>query len=129
VRRLRLGSLIWLGPILAGLGLGAYVLVAWPEPTFQLIRLPYGESTPKTPSVAVERRAPAERVVASVARVVTPPRAQLVAGTGQKRELAGPPPVASGIERDGYRPETAEELGAKPLPGMYPGAPKVTLTR
>ena len=39
-----------------------------------------------------------------------------------ERELAGPPPVSSEIETDDYRPETAEELGAKPLPGMYPDA-------
>jgi hypothetical protein len=120
VRRLRLGSLVWLGSVLAGIGLGAYVLAAWPDPTFQVIRLPYGESMPKTPSIALERRAPAKRVVASVTAVVTPPRPQRAAGKGEQRELAGPPPVASGIETDGYRPETPEELGAKPLPGMYP---------
>jgi hypothetical protein len=124
----RLGSLIWLGSILAGLGLGAYVLVAWPEPTFQLIRLPYGESMPKTPGAGAERQAPAVRVVASVARIVKPARV-LAADTAPARELelAGPPPVASKLESDGYRAETAEELGAKPLPGMYPDA--VTLTR
>jgi hypothetical protein len=124
----RLGSLIWLGSILAGLGLGAYVLVAWPEPTFQLIRLPYGESMPKTPGADAERQAPAVRVVASVARIVKPARV-LAADTTPARELelAGPPPVASKLESDGYRAETAEELGAKPLPGMYPDA--VTLTR
>jgi hypothetical protein len=46
-----------------------------------------------------------------------------VAEPAPQRELAGPPPVSSAIENDdGYRPETAEELGAKPLPGMYPDA-------
>lgn len=123
---MRLGSLVWLGSILAGFGLGAYVLAAWPEPTFELIRLPYGESMPKTPSVAIERRAPARRVVASVA--VTTARAQPAADKAPKRKLAGPPPVASELESDGYRPETAEELGAKPLPGMYPNATNVALT-
>jgi hypothetical protein len=121
----RLGSLVWLGSVLAGFGLGAYVLAAWPEPTFVLIRLPYGESMPKTPSVAMERRAPAKRVVASVA--VAPARVQPVADKAPKRQLAGPPPVASELESDRYRPETPEELGAKPLPGMYPNASNVAL--
>jgi hypothetical protein len=120
VRRLRLGSLVWLGSVLAGIGLGAYVLAAWPEPTYQVIRLPYGESMPKAPSIALKRQASAKRVVASVTVVVTTPRPQSAAGKGEQRELAGPPPVASSSETDGYRPETPEELGAKPLPGMYP---------
>jgi hypothetical protein len=124
------GSLAWLGSILAGLGLGAYVVASWPEPTTRLIRLPYGESMPKTPGVAAQRRAPAAKVVASAAGAVTPPPARLVEeeeeeqeeeGT-QERELAGPPPVASELERDGYRQETPEELGATPLPGMHPSA-------
>jgi hypothetical protein len=128
VHRLRPGSLIWLGSILAGFGLGGYVLAAWPEPTFELIRLPYGESMPKTASVAVERRAPAKSVVTSAAGVVTQPRRQLTADKTQKRRLTGPPPVASRLERDGYRPETAEELGATPLPGMYPDSVDVAVT-
>ena len=128
MRRLRLGSLIWLGSILAGFGLGAYVLAAWPEPTFHLIRLPYGESMPKTPSAAVKREVQAKRVVAAVAGVVTPPRAQRTPAQAPTRELAGPPPVSSEIERDGYRPETAEQLGAKPLPGMSPDAVNVAAT-
>ncbi len=40
-----------------------------------------------------------------------------------ERELAGPPPVPSQSESEGYRQETAEELGAKPLPGMHPSVP------
>jgi hypothetical protein len=131
VPRLRLGSLVWLGSILAGIGLGAYVLASWPEPTFQVIRLPYGESMPKTPRAVSEPQAPANRVVAAVSSVVAP-RPQLAVDKGQKREkreLAGPPPVTSSSERDGYRPETPEELGAKALPGMYPEGSEVALTR
>jgi hypothetical protein len=124
VGRLRLGSLVWLGSILAGFGLGAYVLVAWPEPTTRLIRLPYGESMPKTPRLASERQAPVAKVVAKVvasaAGVVTPPQVLPSEEEAPERELAGPPPVASEIESDGYRQETPEELGAKPLPGMDP---------
>ena len=122
VGRLRLGSVVWLGMILAGACLGAFVFVAWPEPTTHLTRLPYGESRPKTPSVAVERKAPVKRVVASVG-VVAPPQPELA-------PVRRPPSVSSRgrlpsrprARADGYRPETAEELGAKPLPGMYPDA-------
>lgn len=125
---MRLGSLIWLGSILAGIGLGAYVLVAWPEPEFHVIRLPYGEAMPKTPRADVKRQVPvAVRVIAAV-RVVKQPRAQLAVDQTAKRELAGPPPVASESESDGYRPETAEELGATPLPGMYPDGQAVAAT-
>ena len=123
--RLRLGSVAWLGMILAGFCLGAVVLAAWPEPTTQLTRLPYGESRPKTPVVA-KRQAPVKRVVASVE--VDAPQPQ--AAPGEKtieRELAGPSPVAAEGESDGYRPETPEELGATPLPGMHPKTPAPVL--
>lgn len=123
MRRLRLGSLVWLGSILAGLGLGAYVLAAWPEPELRLIRLPYGESMPKTPRAEVKRAALVERVT-SAAAAVKRQRPQLAADEPATRELAGPPPVASKLEVGSYRQETAEELGAKPLPGMYPEALK-----
>ena len=119
--RLRLGSVVWLGMILAGACLGAFVFAAWPEPTTHLTRLPYGESRPKTPVAAVEHTDPVKRVVASVG-VVAEPQPELAPNPETaKRELAGPPPVPSESESD-YRPETAEELGAKPLPGMYPDA-------
>ena len=122
--RLRLGSLVWLGMILAGSCLGAFVLATWPEPTTRLTRLPHGESRPKTPNVAVERRAPAKRVIAGV-DVVAPPRPQLAPDEETaERELAGPPPVPADSESNGYRPETPEELGATPLPGMHPSVPK-----
>lgn len=117
--RLRPGRVVWLGMILAGSCLGTFVVVAWPEPTTHLTRLPYGESRPKTPSVAVERKTPAERVVASVADVA-PAQSQSAPSDDAERELAGPPPVSSDSESDTYRPETPEELGATPLPGMHP---------
>jgi hypothetical protein len=123
VGRLRLGTAAWLGMILAGCCLGAVVVVAWPEPTTTLTRLPYGESRPKTPSVAAERQAPVKRVVASVG-VARPAKPQVTPDETVERELAGPPPVPSESESPGYRPETPEELGAKPLPGMHPSVPK-----
>jgi len=122
VGHLRLGSVVWLGMILAGSCVGAFVLATWPEPTTSLTRLPYGESRPKTPSVDVERKAPVERVVASVG-VVAAPEPQLAPDETAQRELAGPPPVPSESEGHGYRAETPEELGAKPLPGMHPYVP------
>jgi hypothetical protein len=110
--------------ILAGSCLGAFVFAAWPEPTTYLTRLPHGESRPKTPTVAVVRQVPVERVISSAtADVETPAQPQREADPAPERELAGPPPVSSEFENDySYRPETAEELGAKPLPGMYPDA-------
>jgi hypothetical protein len=107
--------------ILAGCCLGAAVFLTWPEPTTYTARLPHGESRPKTPSVAAKSQSPVERVVAS-ADVVAPPQPEVAADPSTERELAGPPPVSSEIETDDYRPETAEELGAKPLPGMHPDA-------
>jgi hypothetical protein len=131
VGRRRLGSVAWLGLILAGCCLGAFVFAAWPEPSTYRTRLPHGESKPKTPTVAAERQAPAKRVISSASvDVVAPPRPQRGADPAPKRELAGPPPVSSEIENDDtYRPETAEELGAKPLPGMHPDAGLTPATR
>jgi hypothetical protein len=122
VGRLRLGTAVWLGMILAGSCLGAVVLAAWPEPTTTLTRLPYGESRPKTPSVAAGRESPVERIVASVGVRRAQPQVTPDDETVE-RELAGPPPVPSESESQGYRPETPEELGAKPLPGMHPSIP------
>jgi len=125
VGRRRLGSLVWLGMILAGSCLAAVVVFAWPESTTYTTRLPHGESRPKTPNAAAKPQAPVERVVAS-ADVVAPAQTEIAPDEETvKRELAGPPPVSSEAESeqdDGYRPETPEELGAKPLPGMDPDA-------
>jgi hypothetical protein len=113
--------------ILAGSCLGAFVLATWPEPTTRLTRLPHGESRPKTPSVAVERGAPAKRVIASV-DAVAPPQPQLAPDEETaERELAGPAPVPADSESNSYRPETPEELGATPLPGMHPSVSKPAL--
>jgi hypothetical protein len=122
VGRPRPGSVVWLGMILAGSCLGAFVFAAWPEPTTHLTRLPHGESRPKTPSVAAERQAPVKRVVASVEVAPQQPQRASDEDTAQ-RELAGPPPVPAESESNGYRPETPEELGATPLPGMHPSTP------
>ena len=119
--RLRLGSVVWLGMILVGSCLGAFVLAAWPEPTTHLTRLPHGESKPKTPIVVAKRQTSVKRVVASV-EAVNAPQPQADEETIE-RELAGPPPVPAESESNGYRPETPEELGATPLPGMHPSAP------
>jgi hypothetical protein len=124
VGRLRLGTVVWLGMILAGSCLGAFVVIAWPEPTTYLVRLPHGESRPKTPNLAVERKAPVKKVVASVDVVKAPQPEPVADEESAQRELAGPPPVPAASESNGYRPETPEELGAKPLPGMHPGIPK-----
>ena len=43
-------SLLWPAMILAGLALGAYVVAAWPDTSSHVVRLPYGESMPKTPA-------------------------------------------------------------------------------
>ena len=119
--RLRLGSVVWLGMILVGFCLGAVVLAAWPEPTTHLTRLPHGESGPRTP--VAKRQAPVERVVAGV-EVVNAPQPQAAPDDATiERELAGPPPVPAESESHGYRPETPEELGATPLPGMHPSTP------
>ena len=94
----RLGTAAWLGMILAGSCLGAVVIAAWPEPTTNVTRLPYGESRPKTPSVAAERKASVKRVVASVG-VVRRGQPDVTADDETvERELAGPPPVPSESE-------------------------------
>ena len=144
---MRLGTratLLWPGMILAGAALGLFVFLSWPEPTFRLVRLPYGESMPKTPAASVERPQPARTVKAAPAppapapAVVSAPAAapepeaerELAAVEPEVAEPAkaepeiaepaaepdGPVPAA---EDDGYV-ESAEELGARPLPGMDP---------
>lgn len=124
---MRRANAVWLGMILAGAALAAFVYLSWPEPTFRIVRLPYGESMPKTPA--------AERAPVRAARAVEPAQSSApivvapAAAESAPRELAaaepgpsssdGPPPVPSESEADGYT-ESAEELGAEPLPGMGP---------
>ena len=106
--------------ILAGAALGAFVYLAWPEPTFTVVRLPYGESMPKTPALLVERAetvrtlqaAPAqEKPAREPAAVVRAP-----AAVADDSEPAAPAPATSEPD-DGYV-ESPEQLGATPLPGM-----------
>jgi hypothetical protein len=44
------GSKVWLGMLLAGLALSAYVFAAWPDTTTHPTRLPSGEAMPKAPA-------------------------------------------------------------------------------
>ena len=106
--------------VLGGVALGAYVLLAWPETTSRLVRLPYGESMPKSVRVAAQEQAqqavaaPAgeEIRLPAVAPVVEPE----LAVASPEATYEGPPPVGSELE-DSYV-ESAEELGAEPLPGF-----------
>lgn len=133
-------NLIWPGMILAGAALAFFVFLSWPEPTFRLVRLPYGESMPKTPAAALERAKPVR--VAKSAPAPAPvqdsvPASEIASEPQAERELAavepakvvepvkvpdGPVPTPAADEDDGYI-ESAEQLGATPLPGMYPDAP------
>ena len=124
------GKLVWPGAILAGLALLAIVALAWPEPTTRIVRLPYGESLPKTPPRAVEAVRPA-RATGSVESGRTTaggkPSAPAPAVENTGRVLAavepatsarGPAPVPSALELEpGYVQESPEQLGAQPLPG------------
>lgn len=136
-----LAKLVWPAMVLAGLALGSFVVLSWPDTPTRNARLPYGESAPKTPPAiaATERmvgatppagaapslanaasQAPAprteapDRVLAAVAPASSPPR--------------GPRPITSQLERQrGYVQESPEALGAEPLPGtvLTPEAPPV----
>jgi hypothetical protein len=118
--------------VLAGLCLGAAVVVSWPEPETRIVRLPYGESQPKAPREVAQATAakPAETKQVSVAPpAAAQPAPVAVEEPEEVRVLAviepessedeGPPPVPSEGERadDGYEQESPEELGAEPLPG------------
>jgi hypothetical protein len=129
--------------ILAGLALGAAVWATWPEPSTRIVRLPYGEASPKTPREAVEPR-PAARAPSVVAPTAESPRevAEIVETEEPGRVLAavepeaeadvepeatrapaavwaGPDPIPSEWElRGDYEQEPPEELGAEPLPGV-----------
>lgn len=118
----RSGNVLWVAMVLGGVALGAYVLLAWPEPTSRLVRLPYGESLPKTVRVAAQaQKAPAAVAGPSAdetrvpAAVVAEPE---LAAAAPEEAYEGPPPVAS--ESEGSYVESAEELGAEPLPGFGP---------
>lgn len=128
--------------ILAGFALSAFVWAAWPEPTVRIIRLPDGESMPKTVRAAapapprVTTTAPAvapvpaavKRQPAPVAAVAPEPVRVLAAVEPAPSADAGPAPVPSDLELSGdYEQQSPERLGAKPLPGaeLTPEPPPV----
>lgn len=105
---------VWPGMILAGLALGAFVFAAWPEPTFRVIRLPYGEAMPKTP-VADARPVAAKETAAPAAAQIAP--LAVPESAPDPIALVEPDPVEEGRAQPfaGFG-ESAEELGAEPLP-------------
>ena len=136
-----LGKLVWPGAILAGLALGSFVILSWPDPTTRTVRLPYGESSPKTPREVVSaKRAAAvkpQAAAASTAPQATPAESasateaepgRVLAAVARDPSFAGPDPVQSELELEpGYAQETPEALGAEPLPGaeLTPEPPPV----
>lgn len=114
------GSLVWLGMILAGMALGAYVLTSWPDTSTRLIRLPYGESMPKTARVAA--KAPAVKVARPAPAA---PKAELTVAEPAPEPVRAPAAVAPANEApvDVVSEETPTELGAEPLPGMGQSKP------
>ena len=127
--------------ILAGLALAVVVWAAWPEPTLRIVRLPDGESMPKTAGLAAPVKRQPVRIVAPVAPTKAPPPAPVAAPPAEPEPVrvlaavepdpsadAGPSPVPSELELSGdYEQETPEELGAEPLPGavLTPEEPPV----
>lgn len=117
-------TVLWLGMIAAGVGLGAIVVAAWPEPTVRVVRLPYGEAQPKTPLAAVDATS-ATAGSSSLRRPWEPPVVPLeedapgrVLAAIEPEPTSGPAPVPSELELEpGYVQESPEELGADPLPG------------
>ena len=111
--------------IAAGVGLGAVVVAAWPDPTVRVMRLPYGEAQPKAPLVSVDATT-SSGTESSATAPWEPPVAAAEGEEDVERVLAGvdaapssgPAPVPSQAEREpGYVQESPEELGAEPLPG------------
>lgn len=87
------GGLVWLGMILAGFALGVYVLASWPDTSTRLVRLPYGESMPKTPR---------SQEVRTTASVDAYPESELAAVSGATPEEAvayelGPTPLLDAV--------------------------------
>ncbi|MGH3071133.1 MAG: hypothetical protein ACRDNB_02540 [Gaiellaceae bacterium] len=137
----RLGKLVWPGVILAGLALGGFVFLSWPDSTTRVVRLPYGESLPKTPheaAVAPPQSVGTRTTAAAPAVAAQPPPGTAAAADEGSRVLAvvepdrafaaGPAPFPSLLELDpNYVQEPPEELGAEPLPGakLTPEPPPV----
>lgn len=119
----RRGNVVWLSMVLSGLALAAFVWISWPEASSRLVRLPYGESMPKSSAAAPERQQPV-RTVAAVAPASQPevaPEAELAAAEPEPL-TEGPAPVGSELD-DGTDAESPESLGAEPLPGFGGTAP------
>lgn len=129
-------TVLWLGMIVAGVGLGAVAFAAWPEPAVRVVRLPYGEVQPKTPTVAAATERRGTVTASSAARprepAVVVPEAEAEAGARvlaavEPAPSSGPEPVPSELELDpDYVQESPEELGAEPLPGADLTSPPVT---
>ena len=116
-------NLVWLSMVLGGVVLGTFVWASWPEPTVRIVRLPYGEAMPKTVRAAAERQQQT-RTVAAVTPPAVPaaaPERELVAAEPEPLDR-GPAAVRSELEDDGYA-ESAEQLGAEPLPGFGGASP------
>ena len=127
--------------VLAGLALGGLVLISWPDATTRTVRLPYGESSPKTPrevapakrAAGVKPRAAAAATAQQAAPEESAPPAEgepgrVLAAVERDPSFAGPDPVPSQLELEpGYAQEAPERLGAEPLPGaeLTPEPPPV----
>ena len=125
---------MWPGAILAGVALGAFVLLSWPDPTTRTVRLPYGESGPKTPRTAEVPKAtiviqPEATLPPPAVEAAAPPEAaapsaaeeepgRVLAAVERDPSFVGPDPLPSDLELEpGYVRESPEKLGAEPLPG------------
>lgn len=116
----RPGNVVWLSMVLSGLVLAAFVWISWPESSLRLVRLPYGESMPKSSAAAPERQQTVQpvRTVAAVAPASQPEVAEPELAAAEPEPLTeGPAPVGSDLEDDAYD-ESPESLGAEPLPGF-----------
>ena len=136
-----LEKLVWPGAVLAGVAIGAFVILSWPDPTTRTVRLPYGESAPKTPRtvegaeatavIQPEATLPPPAVETAPPQASAPPAAageeepgRVLAAVERDPSFVGPDPVPSDLELSpGYVPESPERLGAEPLPGaeLTPG--------
>ena len=137
-----LSKLVWPGMVLAGLALGGLVVLSWPDPATRAVRLPYGESSPKTPAapqlagqaVNSETPVPAASPVSAAkaprgkAAPVAKEPGRVLAAVAVDPAFAGPDPVPSQLELEpGYVQQRPEALGAEPLPGaeLTPEPPPV----
>ena len=83
------GSFAWLGMILAGLALGAYVVAAWPDSSPSAAPRP--EPVRSTASVSYP-----ESELAGVAGAIYPDDFELGSSPAIDALIGGPPPVAVG---------------------------------